>query len=154
MRTAVGPKRKRRRKPAAHPPTAEQIEKNVEALLSFPGMELAKLYRGVVEQSRTVAGKVHDPEYGLTVELLDKCTAKVLARELAKDHPDTKVVLRIQRGIHGASRDRVARYGYESTLGAAAMAVDGVNRLLQLRGELKAKKTRGVTIDNVGESSP
>lgn len=150
MRTDGGAKRKpRRRKPAAHPPQAEQIEKNVETLINFPGMNLAKLYRGVVEQSRCVPGKVNDPTYPLSVELLDRCTAKLLTRELAKAQPDAKLVSRLQRGIHGATREQVARYVAESTLGAAALAVDGVNRLLQLRGELKAERLAGHTIDNV-----
>lgn len=126
-------------------------EADTVALINFPGIDLAKLYRGVVEQSRTVAGKVNDPEYHLSVELLDKCTAKLLATELAKESPNADMVCRLQRGIHGATRDRVARYVAESTLGAAALAVDGVNRLLQLRGELKAEKTSGQTIDNVSE---
>jgi len=145
-------KKRGARKPPARPPRAEQIEKNVRALIEFPGMDLAKLYRGVVEESRAVGDNPHTPVYPLSVGMFDKCTAAILQEQLDTGHPDPKVVTRLQRGVHGAESYRVARYVAESTLGASAMAVDGVNRLLRLRGELKAEKVSGRTIDNLAMS--
>lgn len=131
----------------------KQIERDLATLMQFPGIDLGKLYRGVVEESRAVGDHPGTPAYPYSVELLDQLTKKVLTQELAKAHPDPRVLTRIQRGIQAAEHDRVARYVAESTLGASAMAVDGVNRLLQLRGEIKAEKTSAKTVDNPREAA-
>lgn len=135
-----------RRRYKAHKPAAQRRqEKDLPTLLQVPGMNLALPYHSIVEQSRAVGDNPHSPAYALSVELLDKCTAKILQMKLDSDNPNPKIVLRLQRGIHGAERWRVARYVAESTLGAAALAMDGVNQLRRLRAELKAEKEQQCT---------
>jgi hypothetical protein len=145
------PKARKHRPAAVRPQRTEQIEKNVRTLIEFPGMDLAKLYRGVVQESRSLGDPVASPAYPLSAEMLDRATAMLLQEQIDSGKPDSKMIARLQRGVHGAESYRVARYVAESTLGASAMAVDGVNRLLRLRGELKAEKTSGRTIDNMPE---
>ena len=133
------------------PRTSVQIERNLAALVQFPGVDLALLYRGIVEESRKVGDAPGTPAYPYSAPLLDKVVGMMLQAEIASGKPNDKIVAKLQRGIHGAEGHRVARYVAESTLGASALSVDGVNRLLKLRGDLKAEKASGRTINNMPE---
>ena len=148
-------KKTTRRRYKAHKQAAvRRAEQDLTTLMQMPGMNLPLLYRAIVMESRAVGDNPHSPVYPDSVKLLDKCTARILQKELDSGSPDPKIVIRLQRGIHGAERERVARYVAESALGAAALQVDGVNRLLRLRAELKAENQQGRTIDNMSEYDP
>lgn len=143
----------RGKKRRIRPPSAAMKARSAELrqLAEFPGMNLSRLYVGVVQQSRDLGDAPHVPVYPKQVKLLDAIMADVLEKtHKAGDVKATaQLGCRMMRACDAAEDNRVKRYVAETTLGAAAMQVEGVNKLLQLRQEIKAEKKTGMTIDNM-----
>lgn len=119
----------------------------------MPGMNMARLYVGVVRQSRELGDAPNSPVYPNQVRLLDQIGADLLSKMHATgDMKGTaNLVVKLMRATQAAERDRVQRYACETALGAAAMQVDGVNQLNRIRQELRAEKKTKRTIETIEE---
>lgn len=149
----VGSTRKSRAGLSGTAGSDEKRKAQLQQLVDFPGMNLAKLYVGVVRQSRELKDADNTPVFPNQVALLDQIGADVISKVHAQgDHFKTAaMVLKFMRANQAAERDRVQRYACETALGAAAMQVDGVNQLNRLRQELRAEKKTKKTIETITE---
>lgn len=133
--------------------SARKRKAELRELIAMPGVNLGKLYAAVVQESRKLGDAAHTPIYPQTVALLDRVGAEVLAA-LHKEGNAAKtgaMLARTMRAVQASEETRVRRYVAESSLGAAAMQVEGVNKLLELRQELKREQRTGRTIDTMPE---
>lgn len=151
-----GKKAKRQGKAAIQPSGLTPSEKRkaeLQELRDMPGMNLSRLYVGVVRQSHEVKNPDGTPTYPNQVALLDDLG--VTALKGIRDQGDpvklSHAVLKHMRACQAAERDVIQRYACQTALGAAAMQVDGVNQLSRLRQELRSEKKTKRTIETITE---
>jgi hypothetical protein len=136
--------------------TGGRTREQLQRLVDFPGMSLKRLYRGVVMEAQEVHVSAHAGPKQKDEEELDSILMENV-RTLHKTGnalATSALILKIKRARNSAEDIRVRWNTNEITIGAAAMQVEGVNKLLELRQAIKAEKKTGRTIDNMPDLPP